>query len=454
MWSRINKFWFRCSRIGLLAHEGVADRREVVFLNRIMLVIPIVMLFYVPLEIMLNGTGALYMVFIFIVALTLPLVFNHYRLFSLARYYSFIVGILFILGAGLTVGRGVNNHVAFIALALLGIILFNNMLERLFTLALCIACFLLQQVLFDKVEPTIIVSAEAKAGFTMVFFVLVLVLNFLLGYYFVGLNREYEAIIISQKDALAHKNKEITDSINYAQRIQASIIPSKKELCETLGQYFVVYIPKDIVAGDFYWVFRKNDIVMWAVADCTGHGVPGALVSVVCNNALNRSVTEYALTKPSLILDRCRELVIAEFAKSDHEIMDGMDISLCALDKASRRLAWAGANNPLVICGQDGLKEIPADKQPVGKHEGGRPFVHHELELSEGDVVYCFSDGFSDQFGGAKGKKFKYSALRNLLGNIAREPLHVQEARLIETFSQWKGPLEQVDDVCVMGVRV
>jgi hypothetical protein len=152
--------------------------------------------------------------------------------------------------------------------------------------ALIAGAFLLQQYLFDHVEPSILIPAAIKPAFSNIFFILALLLNFLLGYYFIGLNSEYESVIVSQKEALAGKNKEITDSITYAKRIQASILPPGEAMHESLGMHFVLYKPKDIVAGDFYWLRQAGDTTLFAVADCTGHGVPGALVSVVCNNAL------------------------------------------------------------------------------------------------------------------------------------------------------------------------
>jgi tetratricopeptide (TPR) repeat protein len=260
---------------------------------------------------------------------------------------------------------------------------------------------------------------------------------------------------IEQKSRLLEsRNRDITDSIRYAHRLQEATLPidSFKKVFGTNG--FILYKPKDIVAGDFYWLEQANDVLLFAAADCTGHGVPGAMVSVVCSNALNRAVKEFGITDPGKILDKTRELVIETFEKSQSEVKDGMDISLCALHINERRLLWAGANNPLWIVRGGELIEVKPDKQPIGKYADPRPFTTHAIDLREGDAIYVFTDGYADQFGGEKGKKFKYSQLKELLTGIQAQPMNRQEAILDEAFEKWRGPLEQVDDVCIMGAKV
>ena len=282
------------------------------------------------------------------------------------------------------------------------------------------------------------------------------------------LTRKQKGIIEEQKiqvDAaflsLEEKNKEIVDSTNYAKRIQSAILPPDRLIKQHLTDSFVLYKPKDIVAGDFYWLEATKDKVFFAACDCTGHGVPGAMVSVVCNNGLNRSVREYKANKPGEILDKTRELVITEFEKSEDEVKDGMDVALCSLTAAANgtgpsRLEYAGAHNPLWIIrkGVTEVEEIKADKQPIGRFDAPEPFTTHEIELNQGDSCYIFSDGYVDQFGGDKGKKFKSSNLKKLLLSIQSESMDRQRTLLEENFEEWKGSLEQLDDVCMIGVRV
>ena len=257
-----------------------------------------------------------------------------------------------------------------------------------------------------------------------------------------------------QKGIIEEKQKEILDSINYARRIQAAILPPARIVKEHLSQSFIIYKPKDIVAGDFYWLEHISGKVLFAAADCTGHGVPGAMVSVVCNNGLNRSVREHGLTDPGRILDTTREIVIREFEKSDEDVKDGMDISLCALDKAAMQLQWAGANNPLWIVRGGELIEYKGDKQPIGKHELSKPFTTHDITLQAGDMIYIFSDGYIDQFGGANSKKFKAASLKKLLLSVYDDPIGKQQQEIENAFDQWKAGQEQVDDVCMIGVRI
>jgi len=255
-----------------------------------------------------------------------------------------------------------------------------------------------------------------------------------------------------QKLVIEEKNQEIMDSIIYAKRIQSAILPPAKVIKEYLQESFIFYKPKDIVAGDFYWLEHKNGKVLFAAADCTGHGVPGAMVSVICNNGLNRSVREHGITSPGEILNKTREIVIEEFEKSEEEVKDGMDIALCSLE--GNKLEYAGANNPLWIIRKGELIETKANKQPIGQFDNPEPYATHSFELEKGDTIYIFSDGYVDQFGGEKGKKFKSPAFRELLLSVQGQSMEEQKKIIEDIFETWKGNLDQIDDVCVIGVRV
>jgi len=251
-------------------------------------------------------------------------------------------------------------------------------------------------------------------------------------------------------------NKEITDSITYAKRIQTAILPSLEFIGSHLNDSFVLYQPKDIVAGDFYWAETISDTFLIAAADCTGHGVPGAMMSVVCSNALNRSVKEFGLSEPGEILDKTRELLIDSFSKSGEVIQDGMDVSLLSIASTPNQtvLKWAGANNPLWYIDEDGFQEIKADKQPIGESHHKKPFTTHLPNVKTGGMVYLITDGYPDQFGGPKGKKFKHKQLEELLRSVYAQPLEQQHQVLLDRLNDWKGDLEQVDDICVIGIRI
>ncbi len=286
---------------------------------------------------------------------------------------------------------------------------------------------------------------------------------------------ESQLLLEDSNEQIAAKNKEIIDSITYAKRIQTAILPPTYLFSHYLPESFILYKPKDIVAGDFYWLeaYIKKDTntqmehpyLLFAAADCTGHGVPGAMVSVICNNALNRSVREFSLFKPNEILEKSREIIVKEFEKSTEDVKDGMDISLCALSlhpetiegKERRKMLWSGANNPLWIIrkNSEDIEIYAPCKQPIGKYQFiNEPFTLNEIELYEGDSFYVFTDGFADQFGGPKGKKFLYKQLKELLLSIRFESMIKQKQLLESAFENWRGSLEQVDDVCFIGVRL
>lgn len=268
--------------------------------------------------------------------------------------------------------------------------------------------------------------------------------------------RSQKELIERQKSLVEEKNTEILASITYAKRIQSAILPSDKLVKEFLKNSFIFYQPKDIVAGDFYWMEPKDDCLIFAVADCTGHGVPGALVSVVCNNALNRSVREFNLTDPADILNKTREIILHEFQKSDEIVNDGMDISICNLNFTSNELIWAGANSPLWLLqkNHDEIIECKPFKQPIGQFSNYEPFTSQVIQLQTGDSIYLFSDGFADQFGGEEGKKMKSKRMKELILSLQTLPMYEQKLSMMRYFDEWKGDLDQLDDVCVIGVQV
>lgn len=306
--------------------------------------------------------------------------------------------------------------------------------------------------------------------------------------------KDRTAEIESQKHTIEEKNREVRDSITYAKRLQEAILPSVNDIQAALPDSFILYLPKDIVAGDFYWFeqisseFRElssektshpkiselttpnSKLILFAAADSTGHGVPGAMVSVVCSNALNRTVNEFRIHEPGKILTKTRDLVLETFAKSQSDVKDGMDISLISLEFGvvssetsssspnsklkTPILNFSGANNSAWIIRGGELIELKADRQPVGKTEFPKPFTNHIFELQKGDAIYLHTDGFTDQFGGPKGKKFMAANLKKLLLSIQHLKMSEQEKVIREAFDAWKGEVEQIDDVCVVGIRI
>jgi serine phosphatase RsbU (regulator of sigma subunit) len=264
--------------------------------------------------------------------------------------------------------------------------------------------------------------------------------------------------ITFQKTLIEQKNKDITDSIQYAKRIQEAIYPSRQLVKRHLENSFILFKPKDIISGDFYWMATIENKILFAAVDCTGHGVPGALMSIVGCNGLNQAVNEHKLTKPSEILNQLNKTVNHTLNKKKGEVtlQDGMDIALCCFDKEKMMLEYAGAYNPLYLVRDNQLSEIKADRHAVGAYIENeiKLFTNNEIEVKPGDMVYVFSDGYADQFGGENGKKFTYKKFKDALNAISRKSTEEQRHSLQSTFEQWKAMHDQVDDVCVIGVRL
>lgn len=270
-------------------------------------------------------------------------------------------------------------------------------------------------------------------------------------------NKRKSIIITEQKKLVEDKNKDITDSINYAKKIQEALLPPKELKYELFPNAFILFQPRDIVSGDFYWFAAKNGKRIITAVDCTGHGVPGAFMSMIGNTFLNEIIMEKGITEPASILSELRHMVIKSLKQDgiNAESKDGMDMALIAIDDKHDTLEFAGANNPLWIVRNGQCMEYTADKRPIGFFRGkGLPFTNHKIQLQKGDSVYLFTDGYADQFGGPKGKKFKYKQFQEILISIQNEPMLKQEEILYKRFYDWKGTLEQVDDVLVIGVKI
>jgi serine phosphatase RsbU (regulator of sigma subunit)/sugar lactone lactonase YvrE len=267
---------------------------------------------------------------------------------------------------------------------------------------------------------------------------------------------ERTAEVVQQKHLIEEKHKEITDSINYAERIQRSFLATREMLDQNLRDYFVFFKPKDVVSGDFYWAAELNNgNFSFCCADSTGHGVPGAIMSILNISSLEKSIEAH--TEPQDILSETRRIIIDRLKKdgSPEGGKDGMDCSLLVLNKDRKQLWLASAHNSVIIIRKGEIMEYRGDKMPVGKHDKDNdPFTLHTLTLEQGDTIFTLTDGFPDQFGGPKGKKFMIKSLKELFLQIAHLPMHEQEQKLTEEFDTWKGTNEQVDDVCVIGVRI
>lgn len=264
-------------------------------------------------------------------------------------------------------------------------------------------------------------------------------------------SQKQKGIIEEQKRVVELKNKEITDSINYAKYLQQTMLPPEEELFSGVGPAFLFYRPKDIVSGDFYWRHETESFIYLAVADCTGHGVPGAMVSVVCSNALDKVMELYEEPAPGELLDKVRELVVRQFSTTSGTLNDGMDISVVRIEKRGSLVWFAGANHTCLQIYEGNCLEYKGNRQPIGKLEHPEAYTNHTLEQHAGAWMYLFSDGIVDQFGGEKGKKLKLSVLKNFLTALTVEDATLRKEQLEAFFNHYRGNQEQTDDVCLIG---
>lgn len=262
---------------------------------------------------------------------------------------------------------------------------------------------------------------------------------------------------IIRKDRNQTRNRmEINESLRYASYIQKALLPSPLLLKKSMPEHFLVFMPREIVSGDFYYLLQKRNRLFIAVADCTGHGVPGAFMSILGITFLNEIIHHGNASSAAAVLNQMREKVMSAMQQTgdDNEQKDGIDIALGIIDSETNQLNFAGAFNPAYIVKKNRLQELLGDKMPVGIAAAEeKPFTDHFCELDEGDLIYFFTDGFVDQFGGPQGKKFKYQPFRSLILKISPLPIHRQKEKLIEIFNDWKGNLQQLDDVLLLGWR-
>lgn len=322
------------------------------------------------------------------------------------------------------------------------------------------------QLLNEKIRVSEVESSRQQI--TIILIVIILVIVAVVVFVLVKQNRQKNKInmelgeknnIIEEKNKLVEaQHKDITDSIKYAERIQSAILPPDKLVQSTLPNSFVYFKPKDILSGDFYWMEETASHIFIAVADCTGHGVPGALISIINSNLLNKAVLEKNLSDPAEILNAVNGWLTQVLHQSFNEdiVKDGMDVTLLAINKSNKEVVFAGAMNSIYVISDSILREYNGNKFPVGAFIEDKPqnFISQKVELKENDVIYLFTDGFPDQFGGPNGKKLKYKALKELLVSISATPISTQKDKVNNAFHQWKGNYDQVDDVCLIGVKV
>ncbi|OIQ25177.1 MAG: hypothetical protein BM555_06810 [Crocinitomix sp. MedPE-SWsnd] len=450
--------WQKISNIGILPAMADADVRRAQLTNRLLLIAILMGCTYIPIFIKQGSAPLLIQISILLLSLS-----SLFFLVKKSKHQVAAVLLCFLLITHLLISgaliEGGTGRYFLILFSILGFAMVRPIKYGVLIFVYSVLAFFFAEFAHYFIEPLIVRTAQQSELVYVINMLLIFMGCFFLIFHYKKGNRLYEKNILDQKkqiesqhDALKESHNEIQDSIRYAKRIQNAILPPDKNLAELLKDYFVLYKPKDIVAGDFYWIESQSGYTFVAVADCTGHGVPGAMVSVICNSSLNRAVRELKLTDTAQILDKTRELIVQEFEKSEEEVKDGMDITLCAIK--GNDLQFSGANNSLWIIRDGEHISLRADKQPIGKFEFSHPFSSKRFELQKGDQLYLTTDGYQDQFGGDKGKKLKSKNMIDLLLKLSTEPMPDQKSQLDSYIEEWKGDYEQLDDICVLGFKM
>ncbi len=439
---------------GLQLARAPINRKGVLFINRMSILNTMMMLIFSFTMPFFSLEELLVFTLPFTILFALPIFLNYKGYFAFCRYYFSVLPLLFLIGLCIQNSSVLGDKYLLLTTATIPLVLFRDKSKIYLMFTLNILVFLFIVWYQYNFKPLITMPEVVQQVYFILSQLTVFMIIFFIIQYFRNDTEAYEAELVEKSRIISLKNSEIIDSIVYAKRLQEAIMPPANEISDSIPESFVLYKPKDIVAGDFYFAEQKDDYFFVAAADCTGHGVPGAMVSVVCSNALNRAVIELNLKLPGEILDRVTELVVDTFKKSHHDVKDGMDISLCVINTRTREVAWAGANNPLWYISNNEITEVKATKQPVGKSDHYKNFTTHVFNLAKGSLLYLFTDGYADQFGGPQGKKFKYKQMADIILSNKDKDMQIQRDSLENAFVSWKGMLEQVDDVCIIGLRL
>ncbi|MBI3503120.1 MAG: SpoIIE family protein phosphatase [Bacteroidetes bacterium] len=438
-------------------HEGLTfkEQSKIRIFNSSLLTVAAILTLYTGIGLLqkLYFTTALTVVELLFIAVNFQ--FTHARKYNLSFHFGILNGLFFIFGFVFLLGEVNQTHLYFLFMPMAAMIVFDSKKTVLIYFALSMAILLFSFYIFKNYLPVYNV-ADAAGTFRLMNPLFTGLLIFLGIKLFKNENLEFNDKINQQKKLLEEKNKDITDSIQYAKRIQSALMASDNLLKKNLPEHFVLYKPKDIVSGDFYWAEKFENKFLLAVCDCTGHGVPGAFMSLLGISFLNEITKEKNITQPDLVFNALRANIINALNPewTMEEGKDGMDAVLCNFDFTKKEVQFTCSNNPLWILRNNQWLEFKPDKFPIGLHGEIKPFTLRSEQLQKGDLMYMFTDGYADQFGGVKGKKFKYKNIQKVLLENSPKSMEEQKKILDDAIEKWKGNLEQVDDILIIGIRI
>lgn len=452
----MNKFWHNISNAGLLPTDDMDFKRKIHLINRMSFLSSMVLIVFVPFIYFIGNT------FFAPILVGYAIICSLYYLFSRARHFHFAMfWMLFVTlsaifwGSIETPGSGVEYFA--IPLSMMPFTVIDRRGFCIAFVGVATATILSSYFIQQWYQPHCAVEPiYVKTTFVMVI-TSVLACSALIISQFRIINSKFENIIREQKLIVESKNKDIIDSINYAQRIQLAKLPKKEDILAALPDSFILFQPKDIVSGDFYYFDISGNDIFLAAADCTGHGVPGALMTMISSEKLEDAIARSHDT--SEILQQVNKAVKTSLRQTsnDNSTRDGMDIALCRINMQDRTVNYTGANRPLWIIrsGTNSVEEIKATKRSIAGHTpDDEQFGSHSIQLKSGDCIYLTTDGYADTFGGKENKKLTTKKFKKILVSVHTKPMHEQEMLLARFIEEWKGQTEQLDDVLVIGVRI
>ena len=469
----LDPVWNVIDNIGLKDGDDARYYKEIVFLNRFVAICFIVIAIYIPVEAMTFGWAMIPGIATFGVLMLGSLLLVNLKQYACARIYFLVLTNLFVAFLVIQCGGVLDNEYLFLPISLLGLPLFRYYKPIVYgNFFFSAALFLISVKLAPVVGPWVEIPPDAANRISATTNILVFIFFFVLLASSRKASSEYNAAIKRYTKTIEQKNEEMRESLDYARRLQEALTPPQTTLDENGIEHFCLAKPKDYVSGDFPYFFKRDDGSLWVAAgDCTGHGVPGALISVMCIAVLSDAMKKPELQRPSEVLDYASAQVSARLnIGRDDQVKDGMDISLVKIvaDERGYQLEWSGANNPLWIrCKEDVLANTPnlkklsdklyecqGDKRPVGMYFTTKPFTNHKLKVCPSTKLFLFSDGFADQFGGEQDKKMKKKRFVEELLTGESENMRRFGVYLDNFFSNWKGSNEQTDDVLVIGLKL
>lgn len=462
--NKLTKIWNRISHYGVDT-ERKHELREVILSNRVVFIGIMMVLCFIPVEIYFNGFTLVPVEIFFAGLFALVFPFHKKGYYLLAKYYIVLFTVAMICLMTLAVGGESGSEYMLISIMVTPMVLFKERKHMLVMTAVVVLSLFLLKHFAGVIPPLVEVSLNVRHSVQPYMLIMGLIILFFQVYYFKSLNTSYQELLVKHRHLLEEKNKEIRDSIIYAKRIQNAVLTPAHLINEHLPQNFILFKPKDIVAGDFYWAEAYKGLFYLCTADCTGHGVPGAFMSLLNIGLLNENVIERGIRLPNDILNEQRKEIIKALNPKTEDnaklisglrnecVMDGMDCVLAAFDTKNHKLYFATANNPLIVIRNGELTEYKAQKMPVGlsSHES-TPFELQSIDLQKGDMIYTFSDGYPDQFG-QNGKKFMSKNLKDLFKKICPLSMPEQKTQLEQHLQRHMGQMEQTDDILVIGVR-